>query len=181
MCSEIAHSIEGRVISSLEGVQLNRKLYHALGIDPTKDRPASERLLRRVVQKRPFPKVNQLVDAINLASLSLQCPFGVYDWDKVSPPVLMRVGRPDESYVAIGGKVYKVEGRLVLVDGESLFGNPGRDAQRTKVDEGTVRALVVAWFPAEVSNERMEAVLREIIDTTAEFCDAAPDAWGILS
>ena len=180
MGTEMRMTIGERPLSELEPVRQTRKLYHALGIDPTKDRPSSERLLKRIVQGRELPVVNQLVDAVNLVSLTVQCPLGVYNWDKISPPVLVRIGRPDESFTAIGGKSFRAGGRLVLVDGEDIFGSPSRDAERTAVQEGTVRALVIAWAPAGVSNDWLENVLNEVTQAAAEFCDASVEECGIL-
>lgn len=180
MASELRHSIGSRTLSEIESVQLTRKLYHSLGIDPTKDRPGSERLLRRIVQGRGLSTVNQLVDVTNLVSLSTQFPMSVYDWDKISPPVLVRVGRPKESLIATGDYQFRAAGRLVLVDGESLFGNPSHDAERTRVDDGTVRAMVLVWMPADTSNQRIETVLQDTIAATQEFCDAQVAQSGIL-
>src|SRR3979409_2153884 len=45
-----------------------RDFFWRVGVDPTKVRPAAEALLRRVIQGKPFPRINALVDAYNLAS-----------------------------------------------------------------------------------------------------------------
>lgn len=180
MAAELCQSIGERPISELEPVKRTRRLYHLLGVDPTKDRPSSERLLRRVVQSKQLAKLNKLVDAMNLVSLSLQYPLGVYDWDNIVPPVLVRIGRPDESYVGISGEPVNLEGRLVLVDGEGLFGNPSHDSLRTQVTLGTVRSLVVAWASAETPKAQIELVLKEIATLAKEFCDAKPGEMGIL-
>ena len=154
LAAELRQAIGDRPLSELESVKQTRKLYHSVGVDPTRDRPSSERLLRRVVQNRSLPKVNKLVDAVNLASLSTQCPMGVYDWDKIVPPVLVRIGRPEESFAGISGEPISIEGRIALVDGEGLFGNPSHDSARALVTLGTVRALVVAWASAEMPDSR---------------------------
>jgi DNA/RNA-binding domain of Phe-tRNA-synthetase-like protein len=180
LTAELRRTLAGRPLSELESVQRTRRLYHLVGVDPTKDRPSSERLLKRVIQSQPFPRVNQLVDAINLASLSLQCPLGVYDWDKVLPPVLVRIGRPEDCYIGVDGTRVGLEGKLALVDGEGFFGNPSHDSHRTQVTQGTVRALVVAWAPAEAPRSHLEGVLKEVIELGREFCDARVDEWGIL-
>jgi DNA/RNA-binding domain of Phe-tRNA-synthetase-like protein len=180
LSAELRQSIGNRTVSDLEAVKRTRKLYHLLGVDPTKDRPASERLLRRVVQNRQLPKLNKLVDSVNLVSLSVQRPLGVYDWDKIVPPVLVRVGRPDESYLGIANEAIGLEGRLVLVDGEGLFGNPSHDSARTQVTLGTVRAMVVAWATADTPKSQLEAVLGEITSVVKEFCDARVGESGVL-
>ena len=40
-----------------------RDFFWRVGVDPTKVRPAAEALLRRVIQGKPFPRINALVDA----------------------------------------------------------------------------------------------------------------------
>ena len=42
-----------------------RMMYKRVGIDPTKTRPSSEALLRRVRRGDELPRINSLVDAIN--------------------------------------------------------------------------------------------------------------------
>ena len=179
-CAELRQTMEGRRPSDLESVDRIRRLYHSLGIDPTKERPSSESLLRRVLKGRPVPKVSKLVDAMNLVSLQHQCPIGIYDWDKISPPVLVRIGRPDEHYVGMSGSAISLEGRLVVGGGEGLFGNPGHDSARTKVDLGTVRAFGIAWAPASAPRTFLETVIADMIDTAEEYCDAKVAEYGIL-
>ena len=180
LATEMKMTIGDRRLSELEPVQQTRTLYHALGVDPTKDRPSSERLLKRVIQGRELPTVNQMVDAVNLVSLALQFPMGVYDWDKIVPPVLVRIGRPDESFTTIGGHLFQAGGRIVLVDGQDIFGSPSQDSEHTKVEEGTVRAMVIVWASAGVSNDSMENTLKEVTQAAQEFCDASVEEWGIL-
>src|SRR5205085_1066193 len=48
----------GRQPADVPGVAETRALFHALDIDPTKHRPSSEALLRRVLQGRGLPEVS---------------------------------------------------------------------------------------------------------------------------
>ena len=61
-----------------------RTMYKRVGIDPTKTRPSSEALLRRVSKGDELPRINSLVDVINWCSLETQLPFGLYDLDQHS-------------------------------------------------------------------------------------------------
>ena len=142
--NELRHSMADRRPSEIDTVTRTRRLYRLVGVDPTKDRPSSEKLLRRVLHNRPLPKVNKLIDAMNLVSLREQCPISAYDSDKVVPPVLVRIGRPEERYEGISGKTVNLEGRLVVGDGEGLFGNPSLNSARTAVTRETMRAFVIA-------------------------------------
>ena len=58
--------------------------------------------------------MNTLVDALNLSSLGAQLPFGLYDLDRVEPPVELRRGAPGESYEGIRKAAVNVDGRPVL-------------------------------------------------------------------
>jgi DNA/RNA-binding domain of Phe-tRNA-synthetase-like protein len=57
--------------SEIPGLDPARRLYRSFGVDPTKTRPSSEALLRRVLQGKELYRINRLVDAINWASLAL--------------------------------------------------------------------------------------------------------------
>lgn len=177
---ELRQAIGERPITELDSVKRSRNLYHRLGIDPTRNRPSSERLLRKVVQDRQLPLVSKLVDSVNLASLLHQFPMGVYDWDRIVPPVLVRIGRPEESYVGLSGETVPLEGKIALVDGEGLFGNPSQDSPRTLTSLGTVRAVVLVWASAETSKSSLEEALKEVIALGREFCEARAGEWGIL-
>ena len=177
---ELRNSIADRRPSEIDTVARTRRLFRLVGVDPTKDRPSSEKLLRRVIQGRPLPKVNKLVDAVNLVSLREQCPIGVYDWDRIVPPIIVRIGRPDEHYEGLSGGRVALEGRLVLGDGEGLFGNPTQNSRRTAVTRDTVRAVAVAWAPAEAPRSYLETVIAEVTRLATEFCDARVSEFGIL-
>jgi DNA/RNA-binding domain of Phe-tRNA-synthetase-like protein len=177
---ELRRSIGPRRPSSLETVTRSRRLYKLVGIDPTKDRPSSEKLLRRVLHNRPFPSVNDFVDAMNVVSLRLQFPMGYYDWDQVVPPVLIRIGRPDESYRGIGGEEVRLQGKIVLVDGEGPFGNPTHDSERTRITTRSVRALVVAFAPHDTPRAALEEAVREIGAAGEELTSGKVAVAGIL-
>ena len=56
-----------------------RTMYKRVGLDPTKTRPSSEALLRRVRKGDTLPRINSLVDVCNWCSLEFQLPYGLYD------------------------------------------------------------------------------------------------------
>jgi DNA/RNA-binding domain of Phe-tRNA-synthetase-like protein len=66
---------------SADVVAAVRTMYKRVGLDPTKTRPSSEALLRRVRRGDELPRINSLVDVVNWCSLESQLPFGLYDAD----------------------------------------------------------------------------------------------------
>jgi len=152
------------------GTEDARTLYKALGIDPTKTRPSNEALLRRVLKGESLYVVNTLVDALNLVSLKVQLPFGLYDAARLEPPVTLRKGTAGEGYEGIRKGTVNVEGRPVLVDARGPFGNPTSDSARTCITLETRSTLVVVYAPAGSRDARLEQVLALTRETLARHC-----------
>jgi len=136
-----------------------RAMYRAVGLDPTRRRPSSEALLRRVLRGEGLPRINALVDLCNWCSLEFQLPYGLYDLARIDGPVELRLGRAGEAYPGIRKDAVHVAGRLTLGDRLGPFGNPSSDSSRTMVTAATTAALVVVFAPAAVPRERVADVL----------------------
>jgi DNA/RNA-binding domain of Phe-tRNA-synthetase-like protein len=168
---QLRHRYGGVKSAEVPGAAEARALYKALGLDPTKTRPSSEALLRRVLKGQGLPTINTLVDALNLCSVRYQLPFGLYDLDNVRPPIVLRRGDTGEGYEGIRKDAVNVTGRPVLADVEGPFGNPSSDSSRTMVTVETKRALVVVYAPALLGNARLDEVLDGTESTLTRFCD----------
>jgi DNA/RNA-binding domain of Phe-tRNA-synthetase-like protein len=171
---------EGRS-SEVPGTEDARTLYKALGIDPTKTRPSNEALLRRALKGEPLYRINSLVDALNLASLREQLPFGLYDLDRIEGDVVLRLGAAGETYEGIGKGPVQAAGRPVLVDARGPFGNPTSDSLRTSIRLETTRCLVVAYAPASAAPARLEGVLDRTAATLIEACGGRVGGRQLLS
>lgn len=146
-----------------------RGAYRALGLDPTKHRPSSEALLHRILKGQELYRINTLVDALNYCSLKYLVPFGLYDWDRVRPPVVLRIGQPGEGYAGIRKEQVHVAGRACLADAEGPFGNPNSDADRTKITLETTRALVAPFLPLETPAEQVAEICRGTAQTLRKY------------
>lgn len=147
-----------------------RTMYKRLGIDPTKTRPSSEALLRRVRRGDPLPRINSLVDIINWTSLETQLSFGLYDADAMRGDVTVRRGREGEEYAGIRKDTVHVAGRLTLADELGPFGNPTSDSARTMVTSATHRAVVVIFAPASVAESAVAAARALTEQRIDQFC-----------
>ena len=141
-----------------------RTMYKQLGLDPTKTRPSSEALLRRIRRGDPLPRINSMVDVCNWCSLEFQLPYGLYDAAQIDGDVELRIGRAGEAYAGIRKDEVHVAGRITLADRAGPFGNPTSDSARTQVSTATTRALVVVFAPREVDLR----VLTRVLDVTSE-------------
>ncbi|HEU5180165.1 MAG TPA: phenylalanine--tRNA ligase beta subunit-related protein [Candidatus Polarisedimenticolia bacterium] len=138
----------GRGPSEIEGLAPARDLYRSFGVDPTRTRPSSEALLRRILQGKPLPNISNAVDLCTLLSLEFLLPMGLYDADRIAGPVLLRRGTPGECYPGIRKEVVGLEGKPVLSDSKGAFGNPTSDSLRTCVTESTRTLWLVLFAPA---------------------------------
>jgi DNA/RNA-binding domain of Phe-tRNA-synthetase-like protein len=150
-----------------------RAMYRRLGVDPTKTRPSSEALLRRLRKGGELPRVNTLVDVINWCSAESGLPFGLYDLGKIQGSVEVRLGRAGEEYGGIRKDVVHLAGRLTLADAAGPFGNPTSDSARTMITTETTSALVVIFVPATVEREIGPATEQPVRDRIARYSATA--------
>jgi DNA/RNA-binding domain of Phe-tRNA-synthetase-like protein len=153
-----------------------RTMYKKVGIDPTKRRPSSEALLRRVRKGEPLPRINTMVDVCNWCSLEFQLPYGLYDAARIQGDVVLRLGRPGEAYAGIRKDDVHVGGRITLADDLGPFGNPTSDSARTMVTAATTQALVVVFAPFELEPHRVSHVLDVTAARMREFTGASRSA-----
>src|SRR5580658_2291053 len=95
-----------------------RAMFRAWDIDPSKYRPSSEALLRRVVQGKGLYRVSNVVDIGNLGSIETAWPFGCYDRSQIAPVIEFRQGAAGESYEGIGKQTWHLNGRPLLADSQ---------------------------------------------------------------
>ena len=155
-----------------EEVAAVRTMYKRVGIDPTKRRPSSEALLRRVRKGEGLPRINSMVDVCNWCSLEFQLPYGLYDAAHIEGDVVLRLGVEGESYPGIRKDEVHVGGRITLADSRGPFGNPTSDSARTMVTPATTRALVVVFAPREIDQRRLDHVVETTAQRMAEFTGA---------
>jgi DNA/RNA-binding domain of Phe-tRNA-synthetase-like protein len=153
----LAAEHSGQQPSEIPGLGPARDLYRAFRIDPTRTRPSSEALLRRVLQGKPLPRILNAVDLCNLLSLQFLLPLGLYDSGKIRGDVTLRRGAPGESYPGIRKDDVHIEGRPVLADSQGPFGNPTSDSFRTSVTPDTRSLWLVLFAPAAFPRPTLES------------------------
>ncbi|MCE5271842.1 hypothetical protein LLH00_11235 [bacterium] len=156
LCRELHVRYGGATISHVPGIEAARQLYKAIGVDPTRWRPASEALIRRVIKGKELYRVNSLVDTINYCSLYYLLPLGLFDLDRIEGgSITLRLGLPGESFGGIRKDAINVAGRYTLADSAGPFGSPTADSERTSIRPDTRRALVVLYAPAGLERQTL--------------------------
>ena len=145
-CDSLRKRHRDQTVGQVPGVESARGLYRSIGIDPTKTRPSSEALLRRVIKGKPLYRIHPLVDLFNWVSLQRLTPVGLYDVSKiVGDEVTIRVGREGEGYGGIRKGFVNLEGRFLVADDSGPFGSPTSDSQRTAI-EGAASSVLAIFF-----------------------------------
>ena len=131
-------------LKQMPSIEATRRVYRACGKDPSRYRPASEALIRRMLQGKELYQRDTLVDLINLASIAFGYSIGGFDADRfVGDTLTLGVGRHDEPYEGIGRGMINIEGLPVYRDAAGGVGTPTSDHERTKIQMSTTRLVVL--------------------------------------
>lgn len=172
VCSSLRERLTVEQVVELPGVRAVRAMFRAWNMDPSKYRPSSEALLRRVVQGKGLYHISNVVDVINLDSIESAWPLGLYDLAHVNFPVAFRHGRASETYYGIGRRLWHLEGRPVLADAQGAFGSPISDSTRTMVTEAAHNILTVVFAPAGASTVELQSMAHRHAARLERFCSA---------
>jgi phenylalanyl-tRNA synthetase beta chain len=112
-----------------------------------KNGPSPEWLQRRLkaIGLRP---INALVDITNYISYDRARPLHVYDADKLEGAIRARLGREGESFHALDGKTYGVDGDMcVIADDAKVLGLGGViGGEETGVTESTTNVFIESAY-----------------------------------
>ena len=131
-------------LKEIPSIAATRRIYKACGKDPSRYRPASEALIRRMLQGKELYQIDTLVDLINLASIAFGYSIGGFDADKfVGDTLTLGIGREGEPYEGIGRGMLNIAGLPVYRDALGGVGTPTSDNERTKITLGTTHLVVL--------------------------------------
>lgn len=179
VCREIQrkHSVES--LAEAEATRAVRAMFRFWGVDPSKYRPSSEALSRRVVQGKSLYRVSNAVDIGNLGSIETGWPYGLYDRSRIVPPVAFRRGAFGETYEGIGKRTWHLAGRPVLADANGPFGSPISDSTRTMVTDFTREILAIVYAPESAGSSSIEGALARLGERLTKFAAARAIRSGV--
>ena len=160
-------------LKEMSSIAATRSVYRACGKDPSRYRPASEALIRRILQGKTLYQIDTLVDLINLASIAYGYSIGGFDADKFMGDTLtLGIGREGEPYEGIGRGLINIHGLPVYRDAIGGVGTPTSDNERTKIDLST-RHLMVLINGYDGCEQRVKDNARYILDLLAKYCQSS--------
>jgi DNA/RNA-binding domain of Phe-tRNA-synthetase-like protein len=123
-----------------------RDFFWHVGIDPTKVRPAAEALIRRILAGKTIPRINNVVDSYNLASIKTEVALAAFNRDELIGDLMMRQSKVGEKFLGISmNEPTTLTGsEVVIADSEKLVAiYPHRDADISKVTNSTRNILLL--------------------------------------
>jgi DNA/RNA-binding domain of Phe-tRNA-synthetase-like protein len=166
VAARIRSDLELSKLAAHPTVAAMRRLFRAAGTDPTRYRPSSEALLRRLLKGDELPAILPFVDINNCLSALLAVPCCVMAEGTFEGPYELRSGRPDESYESLRGP-FKLDGRPLLLDARGPCDSPITGSQRVKVDADTARCTLVAYLPHDiVALDTAQRTLEQLLERT---------------
>lgn len=158
-------------IKEMPAIQATRQAYKKYGKDPSRYRPSSEALCRRILRGIPLYQIDTLVDLINLASIHCGHSIGGFDLDKIQGGrLVLGIGKAGEPYEGIGRGELNIEGMPVYRDAVGGVGTPTSDNERTKISGQTTHLLAI--MNAYSGEDGLEEAVRYMIDLLETFAEA---------
>lgn len=159
-------------LKDMTSIAATRRVYKACGKDPSRYRPASEALIRRMLQGKKLYQRDTLVDLVNLASIAYGYSIGGFDADKfVGNTLTLGIGREGEPYEGIGRGLLNICGLPVYRDAEGGVGTPTSDNERTKMTINT-RHLVVLVNGYDGNEQRVRENAEYIQQLLCKYCQS---------
>jgi DNA/RNA-binding domain of Phe-tRNA-synthetase-like protein len=144
---------DNAAIAAFPAIAALRTLFKGAGCDPTRYRPSSEALLRRLVKGHDLPVIHPLVDVNNCLSAELGVPCCVMREGSFGSRLVFRPGRAGESYESLRGP-FNLENKPLLVDDDGPLDAPITGSKRVMVEPATARAWLVAYLPLSVVSKK---------------------------
>lgn len=154
--------------------------YHPSG----RGKPASEFLLRAVLNGS-FPLVNGPVDINNAVSLASGLPGSIFDADLSGTHLLLRRGKPGESYVFNpAGQIIDLEDLLLVCrraeKGWEPCGNPIKDSMTTKIRPKTKNVVAILYAPADEPSTSLERWATRYAELLSTHCQAEVTGFKVV-
>lgn len=174
VAGRLARSLTVEAVAEMEPVRAVRSMFRAWGLDPSKYRPSAEALLRRIAQGKGLYQILNVVDVVNLSQIETGWPFGLYDRERLRPPITFRLGEAGEKYKGIGRRVWHLHGRPVLTDAEGPFGSPISDSTRTMITPQSHSVAAVIFAPSSARDVDICHALEQLTERLRR-CAAGTD------
>lgn len=169
LCQHRAHKYSLAKLGADSHIAAVRGMQKAFGFDPTRYRPSSEALLRRVLRELGIYQINTAVDVNNWCSLEFLLPMCIYDLRAVKGQMHIRLGEAGEQYQGIGRQIFQMDGKVIVADDEGVMGNTVSDSERTKVTLATQDLFLMIYAPPTCNAQTIQEYATKAAQRMVKF------------
>lgn len=160
----IYFDLADKSVTEFEGIKEWRQIFKTAGKDPNRYRHSAEALYRRIKKQNYLQPVNSSIDINNFFSLEYQIPIGVYDADKLSGNLTIRLGKEGEEYNGLNGRPNSLANLIISEDAAGPFGSPFVDSERTAVTEQTKNAVQIVYLRPSLEIKKAEKMVESLMN-----------------
>lgn len=172
---------DDRLAAANEGtfpeIQAWRRAFSAMGLKPTQYRCASEALLRRYRKDGSLPALHPLIDICNAASLAFAIPVAVFDTDRITGAMTVRLAHGNETYETFGGETELPEPDEIIFADDSGRAHARRWTNRqsgwSAVRPETTQVLIVTEALHETADKDIAALISSLTGALTRIWPAA--------
>ncbi|MGC4378081.1 phenylalanine--tRNA ligase beta subunit-related protein [Fictibacillus sp. Mic-4] len=154
--------LDSQSVQDHDSVREWRAIFKTLGIDPSRYRPSSEALLRRAYGGKGIGFVNSAVDINNFFSLEYGIPLGIYNAGNIFGDIEIRLGKANDEYEGLNGRLMNMNGKLLSSDSCGAFGSPIVDSKRTMINDLTSSAVHLVYVRPSMNEDEAKKLVQAI-------------------
>jgi DNA/RNA-binding domain of Phe-tRNA-synthetase-like protein len=173
-------------LSEVPSLAAWRRVFSALGVQPTQYRSAAEALLRRLTKKGDIPNLSLLVDLGNLVSIRYGLPVAVFDRRATTGTITVRFANGDESFTDLGTDevAHPVPGEVIFVDDAGLVSARRwcwRQSDQSASREDTTEAVITVEGHHDTADQDVRAALADLRTLLETYAAGATLSADLLS
>lgn len=139
-----------------------------------RDFPASpEVLLKSLLERDRFPRINSIVDIYNLVSVKTRLALGAHDINFIKGNITLRLTQGNENFLPLGAtkSVSIPAGEYAYIDDENIICRlEVLQAETTKITLDTTDVFLIIQGNPNTSSFYVEQGALEVIDLILKFC-----------
>ena len=174
---ELRRSLQSTPVVEHPRISIWREAYRKFGAKPKKHPSSIENLVRRVLKGEDIRPINKLVDIYNTVSLRHLLPVGGEDLVQIAGDIRLTIAGDAEAPITLLGETDPRAPNLGEVIYKDDLGAICRrwnwkEADRTKINETTTRAVFVIESLPPVRRLELESAMSDLANRLERFCSA---------
>ncbi|CAK6470960.1 B3/4 domain-containing protein [Peribacillus castrilensis] len=161
--------LEEKELTDFSGIKVWREIFKATGTNPSRYRPSVEALYRRVKKQNYLTPIHSAIDLNNFFSLLYEVPIGIYDAEKLTGDISIKIGEGSDGYDGLNGRLNSMENMITSADHAGAFGSPYVDSERTKVTEETKKAIQIIYLQPNTPITEADQLTKSLMDMFLEI------------